>query len=114
MAMRKTGCRRLVVDGVAFLWRVPRRPKRVDWDGNTGLTVTLQGKDRRGSVLSIHFRHHHPKVARVWDSPIISVTPSQVASAIRRAIEAGWRPAERGPGLAVTGEEPDAEPGDFI
>src|SRR5262245_66227705 len=90
MAMRKVGSRRIVVDGVAFLWRAPRRPTRYDWDGNTGITVTVQGEDRRGSLLSVHFRHRHPKVAQVWGSPVISVIPSQVAAAIRRAIRAGW------------------------
>ncbi|HEX4609197.1 MAG TPA: hypothetical protein VH092_13425 [Urbifossiella sp.] len=89
MAMRKVDSRHIVVDGVAFLWRAPRRPTRYDWDGNTGFAVTVQGADRCGSVLSVHFRHRHPKVAQVWGSPVVSVIPSQVAAAIRRAIEAG-------------------------
>lgn len=111
MAMRKIGSRRIVVDRVAFRWRAPRRPTRYDWDGNTGFTVTVQAEDRRGSVLSIHFRHRHPKVAQVWGSPVVSVIPSQVASAIRRALGAGWQPFDPGPGFAVSGEAPDADPG---
>jgi hypothetical protein len=65
MAMRKTGSRRIVVDGVGFLWRAPHRPTRYDWDGNTGFTVTVQAEGRRGAVLSIHFGHRHPKIARI-------------------------------------------------
>lgn len=109
MAMRKIGSRRVVVDGVAFRWRAPRRPRRNDWDGNTGFTVTVQAEDRRGSVLSIHFRHRHPQVAPVWGSAIVSVIPSQVASAIRRALAAGWQPSIPGQGFAVSGEAPEAE-----
>ena len=110
MAVRKTGSRRIVVDGGTYLWRAPRRPGRMDWDGNTGFTVTVQGEDRCGSVLAIHFPQRHPTVARVWGSPVVSVVPSMVAAAIRWAIAAGWRPAERGPGFAVIGEVSDAEP----
>ena len=108
VAMRKTGCRRIVVDGVAFMWRAPRRPKRCDWDGNTGFTVTVQGEDRRSSTLSIHFPQRHPAVARVWGSPIVSVLPSQIAAAIRRAIVAGWRPTEQGSKFAIRSEAKDA------
>jgi hypothetical protein len=111
VAMRKIGCRRIVVYGVAYLWRAPRRPGRMDWDGNTAFTVTVQGEDRRGSALSIHFPQRHPAVARVWGSPIVSVVTSQVAAAIRRAIAAGWLPAEQGSGFAVAGEAQEAEPG---
>jgi hypothetical protein len=110
VAIRKTGCRRIVVNGITFLWRVPHRPARMAWDGSTGFLVAVQSEDRRGASLAIQFSRRHPKVALLWRSPVVSVVPSLVASAIRRALAAGWRPGEKGPGFAIAGEAPDAEP----
>jgi hypothetical protein len=104
MAFRKTGSRRIVVDGVAYLWRFNHRPSRGAWDGFTGCTVTVQQTDRIGSVLSIRYAEQHPTVAAVWGTPILSVRPSHVASAIRRAKAAGWRSNEPGPGFTIEGD----------
>jgi hypothetical protein len=111
MAFRKTGSRRIVVDGVTYLWRFNHRPSRGAWDGCTGCTVTVQQAARVGSVLSIRYAEHHPTVAAVWRGPILSVRPAQVASAIRRAKAAGWRAEDPGPGFTIGGEstpEPSA------
>ena len=32
MAVRKTGMRRIVVDGIDYVWKFPRRPSHFDWD----------------------------------------------------------------------------------
>jgi len=102
MAVRKTGSRRIVVDGVVYLWRVPRRPTRAAWDGNTGLTVTVQQAGCAGSVLALCSPRRHPTVARVFGSPVVSVRPSQVATAIRQALELGWEPTRRGLDFGLT------------
>ena len=94
MTIKKKGFRRIVVDGVTYLWRFPRRPTNLEWDGNLAFTVIVQHVDRTGSVLSLSFGHRHPTVARVWGSPVISVTPSDVASGIRQALIEGWYPNE--------------------
>ena len=101
MAVRKQGSRRIVVDGVAYLWRVPRRSS--DHDGNMGLITTVQHPDRRGSVLVIHFPQQHPDIANGFGLPATPVLPSQVPDAIRRAVVAGWRPAKQGPRFEIAG-----------
>jgi hypothetical protein len=110
MAFRKTGSRRIVVDGVTYLWRFNHRPTQMAWDGCTDCTVTVQQVARVGSMLSIRYADRHPTVAAVWGGPILSVQPAQVASAIRRAKAAGWRADEPGPGFTIAGDK-TPEPG---
>jgi hypothetical protein len=104
MAFRKTGSRRIVVDGIAYRWRFNHRVSSGAWDGCMGCVVTVQKADCNGSVLTIRYEEHHPTVAAVWGGPIISVRPAHVASAIRTAITDGWRPADKGAGFSVRGE----------
>jgi hypothetical protein len=108
MAVRKQGSRRIEVDGVTYLWRVPRRSS--DTDGNIGLITTVQYQDRRGSVLVIYFPQQHPDIASTFGEPAVPVLPSQVADAIRRAVVAGWRPTEGGPRFAISGAGTRPEP----
>ena len=108
MAVRKKGSRRIVVDGVEYLWRVPRRPSSGAWDGNSGFTVTVQRADRTGSVLALCSKHQHPIMARMWGSTVVSVLPSQVAAAIRQALVAGWQPGELGCDFGLTLQAPGA------
>src|SRR5262245_37740363 len=96
MGARKKGSRRIVVDGVVYLWRVPRRPASGAWDGNSGFTVTVQREDHGGSVLALTVRHQHPAIACVWGNPPVSILQSQVAVAIRQALAEGWQPSEKG------------------
>lgn len=110
MAIRRKGYRRIVVDGVPYLWRTPRRVGRSDWEGDPGFVVIVQAEDRRGAALAIHFPQRHPEAAELFGTPVVSVVPSQVESAIRRGLAAGWRPAERVPfWFAVTGGPTIAE-----
>ncbi len=102
MAVRKKGSRRITVDGVEYIWRVPRRPSRMAWDGNIGFIVTVQRVDRIGSVLALCSDHRHPTVARVWGSQVVSVLPSQVADGIRQALAAGWQPGSPGGDFGLT------------
>lgn len=94
MAARKKGSRRIAVDGVEYVWRFPRRPSSGAWDGNSAFVVTVQLADRTGSVLCLYPEHRHPTLARLFGSTIAAVTPSQIAAAVQRALDAGWRPAE--------------------
>jgi hypothetical protein len=103
MAVRKVGTRRIVVDGVQYLWKFPRRPSQTDWDCWGGCAAVVQLPDQGGSVLLVRFPHHHPTVAPVAGFTVVSVVPSQIADAIRRAVAAGWRADMPGPAFAVDG-----------
>jgi hypothetical protein len=103
MAVRKSGMRRIVVDGVEYLWKFPRRPSHFDWDCWGGCAALVQRPDRRGSVLCVRFPQHHPGVAAAVGFPVVSVLPSQIADAIRRAVVAGWQADEPGPAFGIDG-----------
>lgn len=108
MAVRKIGMPRLVVDGVEYLWKFPRRPSPSDWDCRGGCAAVVQLAGRGGSVLLVRFPHHHPSVASVAGFPVVPVLPSRVAGAIRRAVAAGWRADRPGPAFAVDGVAAEA------
>ena len=96
MAFRQAGMRRIVVDGVEYFWKIPR-DRHVDWDLQGGFAALVQIPKQSGSVLFIRFPQHHPSVAPAVGKPVVSVVPSQVAAAIRRAVAAGWRADQPGP-----------------
>lgn len=104
MAVRKTGVRRIVVDGVEHLWKFPRRPSASDWDCWGGCAALAQHAGGRGSVLFVRFPQHHPGVAAAAGFPVVAVLPSQIADAIRRALAAGWRAGEPGAAFGITGK----------
>jgi hypothetical protein len=111
MAVRKTGMRRIVVDGVEYLWKFPRRPSHFDWDCWGGCAALVQRPDRGGSVLFVRFPQHYPGVAAAVGFPVVPVLPSQIADAIRRAVAAGWRADEPGPAFGIDGVVAEAETG---
>jgi hypothetical protein len=94
MAAPKKGSRRIVVDGVEYLWRVPRRPASGSSDGTGGYTVTVQLAAGRGSVLTLSSHRMHPAIEQSWGLPVTSVLPSHVAATIRQALDAGWKPTD--------------------
>jgi len=110
MTVRKKGSRRIVVDGVEYLWRFPRRPASGAWDGTSGFTVAIQRADRTGSVLALCIARPHPTIIRLWGSSVFSLLPSQVAAAIRQALEAGWQPGELGSDFGLTVDPKIGEP----
>ena len=65
MAAPKKDSRRIVVDGVEYIWRVPRRSASGASDGTTGYTVTVQLASRRGSVLSLSSYRMHPTIEQL-------------------------------------------------
>jgi hypothetical protein len=95
--------RRIVVDGVEYLWKLIRRPTQSDWDCWGGCAAVVQLPDRGGSVLFVRFPQHHPVVAAALGFPAVSVLPSQIADAIRRALAAGWRADEPGEAFGIGG-----------
>ena len=109
MAMRKAGTRRIVVDGVEYVWKFPRTRDHRDNDALGGCYALVCRPDRRGSVLHVTFPHHHPGAAPQL-FPAVPVVPSQVAAAIRRAVAAGWRVDDPEAPFWVSGVALDSEP----
>lgn len=95
MPLTKKGSRRIVVDGVDYRWSVRRKPTYSQVIGESTQTFAVQRTESDGQVLLAVTRDLRP------DSPMamtsVAVTPSQVAAAIRTAVEAGWDPTVVGP-----------------
>ncbi len=96
MAIVKKGARRIVVDGTEYRWRI-RRKRTVGeiedfYDGREGIVVSAeQAVENPGAILLIGWTQQ-----RTTTSASISVTPSMVADAIRRARQEGWQPLKLG------------------
>jgi hypothetical protein len=95
MALRKTGSRRLVVEGERYLWRVRRSPTYGQANCWHSLTSAVQHADGDGAVLVVTC--DEPRPDNWLGRPGAVVTPRLVAQAIRRALAAGWRPLAAGP-----------------
>jgi len=91
MAIRKTGSRRLAVDGVAFRWRVRHRDPEPD---NRGWrwSFAVQQADTPGGTLIVRLTRRHPR----WDATTTPVKPVEVAKGIRQALAKGWNPTTNG------------------
>jgi hypothetical protein len=90
MALPKPGSRRIVVDGVVYLWRFPRRPNRSQEDGWPGVAVTVYREDNPRTSLFLAFPERFHLNGPVVQDPPRPVLPSDVAAGIRDAIVAGW------------------------
>jgi hypothetical protein len=119
MATRRTGSRPIVVDGVAYRWRIRRRATQCQADYGRGkLHVAVELAERPGAVLVLVTDRPHP---RDWSTEVaVPVTPSDVAEWVRLAIRRGWIASEGGPQFHLDisrspvgriGLRPRAEPG---
>lgn len=109
MAVRKKGSRRIVVDGIVYLWRFPRRQTQSQEDGWPGVGVTVSREDcRRASLLLGYPQRFHLNGPVAQDLPR-PVLPSDVARGIRAALEGGWQAQEPGPQFVYRVQE-NAEP----
>ena len=96
MATRKTGSRRLVVDGVVYRWRIRKRATYGQSDYGCGkLDVAVQLAEKPGSVLVLFTDRPHP--ADWATKQVIPVRPSDVAMWVQEALAAGWMPSKPGP-----------------
>ena len=95
MATRKTGSRRIVVDGVAYRWRIRRKATSMQADYGTGrLHVAVERADDPGALLVLFTDRPHPQD---WSTrQAAPVRPSDVAGWIRQALRAGWTAGESG------------------
>jgi hypothetical protein len=94
MALRKTGSRLLSVGCQTYRWRVRRTPSHSQGAYATASTFVVQ-QEGGGAILVV--RCNGPRRDNWLGLPGVIVTPALVAASIRRAIAAGWTPAEAGP-----------------
>lgn len=118
MATRKTGSRRLVVDEVAYRWRIRRRATYSQADyGHGTLHVAVELAERPGAVLVLYTDRPHP--ADWGTTRVVPVRPSDVAGWVRAALAAGWVPSQPGPQfihrpVSAPPAGPDAVPGTSV
>jgi hypothetical protein len=95
MAFPKAGSRRISVDGVAYCWRIRRKPTRLQADYGSGrLHVAVQLASAPGTILVLFTDRPHPGD---WaTSKVTPVLPSDIAMWVRQAIALGWQPRRRG------------------
>jgi hypothetical protein len=102
VAIRKTGTRRLVVDGVTDRWRIRRRATYSQSDYGCGaLHVAVELAEQPGAVLLLYTDRPHP--ADWGTNQVAPVYPSDVAGWVREALIAGWRPSKPGPQFIFRG-----------
>jgi len=96
MAAPKIGSRRILVDNVAYRWRIRRRATYLQSDYGSGkLHVSVELFERSGAVLILHTDRPHPAD---WSTEKIEpVRPADVAAWIRLALQIGWKPTVSGP-----------------
>jgi hypothetical protein len=89
MAIPKSGSRKIVVDGVAYRWRVRPRATINITDYGGPLTFAAERDGVNGGILVAAL----PQNRVYWEdeSGEVPATPRQVADVIRRAIRAGWK-----------------------
>ena len=94
MTILRKGSRKIIVDSVDYRWRVRRRPTYSQSVADANLTVAIDLADSPKCTLVIDVNRPHPSA---WlGSTTIGVTPSEVASLIRKALADGWQPTVSG------------------
>ncbi|MEU4702188.1 hypothetical protein [Nonomuraea dietziae] len=100
MAMPTKGSRPISVDGTAFRWRIRYKPTSCEGNGWSPLTITIERTEEPGRVLVVSLPCARPDN---WHGErTIAVRPALVAGCIRRAIEQGWNPGQRGSAFTLT------------
>ncbi|WP_078960486.1 hypothetical protein [Streptomyces sp. NRRL WC-3618] len=94
MALGRKGARRIVVDGMAYRWRLRRRPtysQALSW---TPCTFAVEYADTPGTTLVVTTNQPHP--SNWFGREAKPVLPSDVADAIELALRGGWNPTAQG------------------
>ncbi|MEV1286249.1 hypothetical protein [Micromonospora sp. NPDC049679] len=100
MALPRKGSRPITVDGVDYRWMVRRRPTVHP----APLSFVVERADEPGALLVVSLPWAHPRPGQGLPAEV--VRPGIVASAITTALGRGWRPAQPGPPLTMTWDEP--------
>ncbi|WP_432013701.1 hypothetical protein [Streptomyces cucumeris] len=90
MALVRKGARRIVVDDTAYRWRLRRKPTYPQGLAWSPCTYAVEHADVPGTTLVVTTNQPHPSN---WPGRAAKPTlPSDVADAIRHALDAGWSP----------------------
>jgi hypothetical protein len=105
VATRKTGSRRLVVDGVVYRWRIRKRATNLQADYGWGmLDVAVELAEQPGAVLVLFTDRPHPSD---WNTrQVVPIRPANMAGWVREALAAGWVPSQPGPQFIQRGFSP--------
>ncbi|QNE18633.1 hypothetical protein F1D05_12835 [Kribbella qitaiheensis] len=99
MALVKKGSRAIVVDGVMYRWRLRGRPTYSQGLCWSPCTFAVEHAEDPGSTLAVTTNQPHPS-NWIGQAPK-AVLPSDVARAIRLALERGWTPMNSGSPFAL-------------
>jgi hypothetical protein len=104
MAVRKTGSRRIVVDGIEYRWRVRQKPTYMQGAFACSFVVSIQKAEAVGRALLATAGARPDNWIHVSSA---AVTPARIAATIRAALVAGWNPEASGSAfyLALAGSE---------
>ncbi|MFG1948683.1 hypothetical protein [Nonomuraea sp. NPDC048826] len=105
MSMPEKGSRLITVDGAVYRWRVRRKPASGPDGGQAPLTFAVERAEESRGVLVVVLPCARPDN---WKGErTIVVRPVLVAGCIRRALDRGWNPGQRGPAFTLTVAEDD-------
>ena len=101
MALAKKGSRSLTVDGVAYRWSVRRKPTYCQEMGWSHLSFAVEAASAGLCILHVITQATRAdSVANLSGTADMTanmaITPALVAHCIRRALEHGWQPLQRG------------------
>lgn len=100
MTAPRRGQRPLVVDGVAYEWRIRKRPTYTQAVHSTPMVIAIQARaEGPRQVLVVNLIVSRP------DNWIAThqtgITPAMVCDIVRRALDAGWSPLGGGPAFRL-------------
>ncbi|MBP5862737.1 hypothetical protein F3K40_15760 [Streptomyces sp. LBUM 1478] len=94
MALVRKGSRRIVVDGMAYRWRLRGRPTYFQGMAWSPGTFAVEHADTPGTTLVV--TTDQPHASNWFDREAEPVLPSGVAAAVRLALREGWTPTAPG------------------
>ncbi|MGK5733362.1 hypothetical protein [Streptomyces sp. URMC 124] len=95
MALPRKGSRRIVVDGVAYRWRVRRKVTYGQGMCWSPLAYAVEHAESPGTTLVVRTGRPHP--GNWMGGHTSPVLPSDVSGAVRAARARGWAPETPGP-----------------
>nr|WP_084715061.1 hypothetical protein [Streptacidiphilus jeojiense] len=94
MTLTGRGSRRIVVDDVAYRWRVRRRPTYSQSNGWGQQSYAVEHETNPGTTLVVETGRAHP--GNWFNLTSAPIRPAQVAGNIRQALAQGWKPEAPG------------------
>ena len=92
--MPSKGSRRIVVDDIAYRWRVRHKP--TDSQGAFASPMSFAVQRESFGRCTLRVTLDQPRPDNWLKRPGAAVTPARVAQAIRQALRQGWQPGTSG------------------